>query len=265
MAVTISPTMRSVGAGAAAAAVLIGAFALGVSRGNTSGAPSSAAGRLGSQSGVQLTSAAAAGARITVTGTGMVSGTPNQLILNMGVQVTGASVDSALQQAGQAVSQVTGALQARGVAAADIQTSGLYVQPNYGSGSQTTRGYGASESLTATLVNIAAAGAQIEAAVHAGGNATTVNGISLNLTDTSGLLATARARAVADARTKAAQYAQALGQPLGPVISISDQTQAPSLPFSMATPSAGRAAGSVPISPGSQQLSVSVSVVYALA
>jgi uncharacterized protein YggE len=265
MAVTKAPSLRAVGTGVAAAAVLIGAFALGVSRGNTSGAPSSAAGRLGSQSGVQLTSAAAAGARITVTGTGMVSGTPNQLILNMGVQVTGASVDSALQQAGQAVSQVTGALQARGVAAADIQTSGLYVQPNYGSGSQTPRGYGASESLTATLVNIAAAGAQIEAAVHAGGNATTVNGISLNLTDTSGLLATARARAVADARTKAAQYAQALGQPLGPVISISDQTQAPSLPFSMATPSAGRAAPSVPISPGSQQLSVSVSVVYALA
>jgi uncharacterized protein YggE len=33
----------------------------------------------------------------------------------------------------------------------------------------------------------------------------------------------------------------------------------------MATPSAGRAAPSVPISPGSQQLSVSVTVVYALA
>ena len=75
MAVTKAPSLRAVGTGVAAAAVLIGAFALGVSRGTTSGDPSSAAGRLGSQSGVQLTSAAAAGARITVTGTGMVSGT----------------------------------------------------------------------------------------------------------------------------------------------------------------------------------------------
>jgi uncharacterized protein YggE len=260
MAVTITPRLRSVGAGAAAAAVLIGAFALGVSRGSaSSGDPGLAA----SQAGVQLTSASA-GARITVTGTGMVTGTPDRLTLNMGVQVNGASVDSALQQANQAATRVTAALRAQGVAAADIQTSGLYIQPNYGSGAQTPNGYGASESLTATLVNIAAAGAQIQAAVRAGGNAATVGGISLDLTDTSGLLATARARAVADARAKAAQYAQALGQPLGPVVSISDQTQAPSLPVPLDAPAAGRAA-SVPISPGSQQLSISITVVYALA
>ena len=260
MAVTITPSLRSVGAGAAAAIVLIGAFALGVSRGGAaSGGPGSTGGRVG----VQLTSVSS-NARITVTGTGTVSGTPNQLTLDMGVQVTAASVDSALQRANQAVSQVTAALRAQGVAAADIQTSGLYIQPDYGSNSQTPTGYGASESLTATLDNISAAGAQIQAAVHAGGNAVTVDGVSLNLTDTSGLLATARTRAVADARTKAAQYAQALGQPLGPVVSISDQTQAPTLPVPMASAAAGKAS-SVPINPGSQQLTVSVTVVYALA
>jgi uncharacterized protein YggE len=255
--------MRSVGAGAAAAAVLIGAFALGVTRGNTSpGDAGPAAGRAGT--GIQLTSASA-GARITVTGNGVVSGTPNQLILNMGVQVNAASVGAALQQANQAANQVTSALRAQGVAAADIQTSGLYIQPNYGSNSQTPTGYGASESLTATLDNIQTAGAQIQAAVHAGGNAVTVDGVSLNLTDTSGLLATARARAVADARAKAAQYAQALGQPLGPVVSVSDQTQTnPSLPVPMASSVAGKAS-SVPINPGSQQLTVSVTVVFALA
>src|SRR5262249_21619102 len=85
-------------------------------------------------------------------------------------------------------------------------------------------------------------------------------GVSLNLTDTSGLLATARARAVADARTKAAQYAQALGQPLGPVVSISDQTQAPSLPVPMAASAPGRA-GSGPIHPGCQPPTTSVAAV----
>lgn len=262
MSVSISPiTLRSVGTGAAAAAVLIGAFALGVSRGSaSSGDPGPAA----DHTGVQLTSASA-GARITVTGNGIVSGTPNQLTLDMGVQVNGASVDSALQQANQAASQVISALRGQGVAASDIQTSGLYIQPNYGSNSQTPTGYGASESLTATLNNISAAGAQIQAAVHAGGNAVTVDGVSLNLTDTSGLLASARVRAVADARAKAAQYAQALGQPLGPVVSISDQTQAPSAPVPFAANSAAGKASSVPINPGSQQLTVSVTVVFALA
>jgi uncharacterized protein YggE len=262
MAVAIHPSPRVIGGVAVAAALLIGAFGCGATRGSAStGGPAQS----GSQAGARLT-AASAGARITVTGTGMVTGTPNQLTLAMGVQVNGPSVDSALQQANQAVSRVTAALRAGGVAASDIQTSGLSIQPNYGPNSQVPVGYGASESLTATLVHLATAGAQIEAAVHAGGNATAVNYISLNLSDTSGLLGTARARAIGDAHAKAAQYARALGQPLGPVVSVSDQAQAFPPPVYAAVPSAaaGRAS-SVPISPGSQQLSVSVTVVYALA
>jgi len=257
MPTIVTPAVRSIALGTAAAALLAGAFALGASR----AAAPSAGPRL---TGAQLTSSAAAAAKITVSGTGTVTGTPDQLTLDMGVQVNGASVDSALQQASQAVRQVTAALRHQGVAAADIQTSGLSIQPNYGSGSQVPDGYQASESLTATLVQMTAAGAQIQAAVHAGGNAATVDDISLNLADASGLLATARGRAVADARVKAAQYAKALGQPLGPVLSVSDQTPAPEPIVPFASAAAGKAA-SVPISPGSQQLSVSVTVVYALA
>ncbi len=99
--------------------------------------------------------------------------------------------------------------------------------------------------------------------MQAGGNAVTVNGISLNLTDTSSLLARARKAAVANARTKAAQYAAALGQPLGPVVSISD-TGGGGPFFPAAERTAAGAASSVPISPGTQQLSVSVTVVYAV-
>ncbi|HEY7016007.1 MAG TPA: SIMPL domain-containing protein [Streptosporangiaceae bacterium] len=235
---------------------MIGAFTLGASRsgGATSAGPT--------RGGATLVAAVRSG-RITVTGSGTVTGTPNQITLTMGVQVNGSSVASALQQANQAVRRVTAALRARGVVAADIQTSGLYIQPNYQSGSQTPSGYGVSESLTATLTRIAAAGGQITAAVHAGGNATTVSGVSLNLTDDSRLLATARARAVADARVKAAQYAHALGQPLGPVISITDQSSSWSPPVPMAA-SGSAAKSAVPISPGSQQLSVSISAVYGL-
>ena len=116
--------------------------------------------------------------------------------------------------------------------------------------------------LEATLNSLAAAGAQVDAAVHAGGDATTVSGISLNLTDTGPLLAKARASALADATAKAAQYARALGEPLGPVVSITDQTDAqPPIEFSAESSAAPRA--SVPISPGTQQLSVSITVVFA--
>jgi hypothetical protein len=239
---------------------LIGAFTLGSSQGSAAPPPSGGQTPTGTQSAV-LSSVTGA-ARITVTGSGNVTGTPNQLVLAMGVQVNGPSVGSALARANDAVSHVTAALRARGVAAADIQTSGLSIWPNYPASSQAPSGYAVSESLTATLNSLAAAGAQVDAAVHAGGDATTVSGISLNLTDTGPLLAQARTRAVADATAKAAQYARALGEPLGPVVSVTDQAYAQPLPVYGAESSAA-AKASVPISPGTQQLSVSITVVFA--
>jgi uncharacterized protein YggE len=249
MAISINPGYRAAAIGVASAALLVGAFSIGVSR--DGGSPAQAA----------VTTATTNPAHITVTGTGTVTGTPNQLLLSMGVQVHGASVSSALAQANQAVRGVTAALRQRGVAAADIQTSGLSIYPNYQGNSQVPVGYGVSESLTATLNHLSAAGSQIEAAVHAGGNAVTVDNVSLNLTDDGALLASARANAVKDAHAKAAQFARALGVPLGQVISISSADQ--SAPPIMYGAQASAAKGSVPISPGSQQVSVSVTVVYA--
>jgi uncharacterized protein len=259
MAFTFTPAHRALAVGGVAAAALFGAFACGSSQ---SGAATSPSGTAAGTRPAVLTSATAAG-RITVTGTGNVTGTPNQLVLSMGVQVNGSSVGSALASANDAVRRVTAALRADGVAAADIQTSGLSIWPNYPNNSQTPSGYGVSESLTATLNSLAAAGTQIDAAVHAGGNAATVSGISLNLTDTSGLLAQARARAVVDAKAKAGQYAKALGEPLGPVLSITDQASTQPYPV-YAAESAAAAKAAVPISPGSQQLSVSITVVFAV-
>jgi uncharacterized protein len=261
MAITFAPAHRALAVGGLAAAALIGAFTLGSSQG--SAAPSPSAGRAPAAARPAVLAAATGTGRISVTGTGNVTGTPNQLVLDMGVQVNGSSVGSALARANDAVNRVTAALRAGGVAAADIQTSGLSIWPNYPASSQVPSGYGVSESLTATLNSVAAAGAQINAAVQAGGDATTVSGISLNLTDTSSLLAQARSRAVADATAKAAQYAKALGEPLGPVVSITDQAVAQPYPVYSAG-SAAAAKAAVPISPGTQQLSVSITAVFAV-
>jgi hypothetical protein len=263
MAIPFTPAQRALAVGAVAAAALAGAFALGSNRGGA--APASSGG--GTPAGSQPTllaaaTAATAATRITVTGTGNVTGTPNQLVLAMGVQVNGPSVGSALARANTSVSNVTAALRDRGVAAADIQTSGLSIWPNYPANSQAPSGYSVSESLTATLNSLTAAGTQVDAAVRAGGNTTTVSGISLNLTDTGPLLAQARTRALADATAKAAQYARALGELLGPAVSITDQTDTTPLPqYAAANAAASKA--SVPISPGTQQLSVAITVVFA--
>jgi uncharacterized protein YggE len=250
------PTSRAatlgVAAGVTSVALLVGAFTLGASHSDGSAAQAATS-----------TSATPPAGRITVTGTGTVTGTPNQLMLSMGVQVTGSSVSTALDQANQTVSQVTAALTGRGVPAADIQTSGLYISPSYAAGSQVPDSYQVTESLTATLDQIGLAGGQIQAAVHAGGNAVTVDGVSLNLTDQGPLLAAARANAITDAKARATAYASALGEPLGPVISVTEASgyQPPVVPYRAA---ANTGSAAVPISPGSQQVTASVTVVFAV-
>lgn len=259
MILAIRPAYRAIAIGVAAAALLIGSFLLGSAR---SGAAATGTTKGGGSGAVVLTSSASGG-KITVTGTGTVSGTPNQLVLSMGVQISASSVSTALRQANEAATRVIHSLESAGVRASDIQTSGLSIQPNYSNSSQVPTGYDVSEQLTATLTHLAQAGSQIQAAVAAGGNATTVDGVSLNLTDTSTLLARARAAAISDAQAKASQFARALGHQLGGVISVSDQSSVPYPIFAQGA--AFHAAASVPVQPGKQQVSVQITVVYAIA
>ena len=254
MAISTSPRYLGAATGVAAAALLIGAFTIGTHDGGTPGTPAANA--------ATLTASQSAG-RITVTGTGTVTGVPNQLVLSMSVQATGSDVTFALNQANVTVRKVTAVLRERGVGAADIQTSDLNISPNYNDNGVVTS-YGVSESLTATLNRLKAAGSQIGAAVRAGGNAVSVDNVALNLTSTGPLMAAARAQAVANAHTQAEQYARALGEPLGSVISVNPVQQQPApVEFGVANPTASASLKSrVPVSPGTQQLSVSVTVVY---
>jgi uncharacterized protein len=254
MAISITPGYRSAAIGVASAALLVGAFSLGAGRdGSPAGGPQATS--------ATLTASAQPAGRITVTGNGTVTGVPNQLTLSLAVQVNGYSVTSALTQANHAVRAVTAALTRRGVAAADIQTSDLNISPNYQGSNPVPTSYGVSESLTATLNQLGTAGAQIQAAVRAGGNAVSINDVSLNITNPGKLMAAARARAVADARAQASQFAAALGEPLGQVISLTPVQQQTVYPQVFGA--ANKAAGSVPISAGTQQLTVSITVIYA--
>ena len=258
MAISTSPRTVAAATGVAAAVLLIGAFVAGTHEGAgaSPGTPAADA--------ATLTASQTAG-RITVTGTGTVTGVPNQLVVSLSVQATRNDVTSALNQANLTVRKVTAVLRERGVAAADIQTSDLNISPNYNNNGVVTS-YGVSESLTATLNRLKAAGSQIGAAVRAGGNAVSIDNVALNLTSTGPLMAAARAQAVANARVQAEQYARALGEPLGQVISVTPVQQQQPEPepeaFAGFNAAASGAKSRVPVSPGTQQLSVSVTVVY---
>ncbi len=158
---------------------------------------------------------------------------------------------------------VTEALRARAVGSGDLKTTGAQVQPNYTS-SGGIDGYTATESLTATLRDLKTAGAAIGAAAAAGGNATRIDGVSLDIQHDSALMTQARNAAYADAKAKAQQYADAAGEPLGKAMQVTETVNSPTPVDYRAYASGGSAAAPVPISPGTAQVSVTVTVVFAV-
>lgn len=206
---------------------------------------------------------------ITVGGRANVAGTPDTLRLDLSVVATAPSVSEALASANRSADAVQKSLLGNGIAKKDLHTSGLNIQPDYvysKSGTPRLKGYEVSESVSAKLRDLGRAGDAIGKAVGAGGNAVRVNGISLDLEDTGALVSSARDKAFADARTKAEQYAKAAGHALGDVVSIAENVATPSpipMPFAAAE-SLKRDLASVPIQPGSQDVSVSVTVVFAM-
>jgi uncharacterized protein YggE len=204
---------------------------------------------------------------ITVTGTAEVAGKPDTLRLDLSVQTRGDTVAKALESANTITARVQSSLTKNGVAGKDLQTSNLQVQPEYSyptNGSPVVKGYTVSEGVTATLRNLGKSGNAITAAVTAGGNAVQVNGISLDLEDNSKLLNAARDRAVANAKTKAEQYAKASGRDLGTVVSIAETvSDPPPVSYDARAMSAKDSASPVPIQAGSENVGVTVTVVYA--
>jgi uncharacterized protein len=213
--------------------------------------------------GAETASASYHGSEIVVAGHGEATGTPDTMTMTIGVQSTNASAQAALDQNNQEATALESTLKAKGVAAKDMQTSNLSINQNYDRHGQVT-GYSVSNTVTITLHGLTKAGDVIDAGAAAVGNDITFNGVALSIDDTSALLRVAREKAVKQAMAHAQQLAQAAGMKLGTVRKIDDTgTVTPTPQVFNNAPFAAKAA-STPIEAGSQQLSVDVSLTFAL-
>lgn len=207
--------------------------------------------------------AAEAPRRIVVSGDASAEAAPDRASFTAGVQAEARGARDALKAASGTMTQVLAALEAAGVAKADLQTSELSVDPLWddGDGGQRqpqVRGYIASNLVTVRSRDLATLGALIDAASEAGANR--FMGLSFDLADPAAQEAEARAAAVAEARGRAEQLASAAGVRLGPVLSITEQGGAGPMPmFARA-----EAMPAPPVAPGSVGVTVSVEVVYGI-
>ena len=204
---------------------------------------------------------------VVVDGLGKVAGTPDVLTATLGVSLRRDDVGTALQDANALQSRVAAALKKDGVPAADLQTSNVSVNQSY-DGHGRRDGYRVDETLTARLHDLSRAGRVIGDAVTAGGSSAVLQGVGFVLEGDSVLLGRARDAAFADARAKAQRYAELAGRTLGEVQLVAETTTPPPdlRTFDATSGASGRTAlaATVPLETGSQQVSVSVTVRFAL-
>jgi len=201
---------------------------------------------------------------ITVSADGTVKVAPDAVRINGSVSIIGANSKDALSAASSAMAKVRTALTSNGIAAKDLATQSLTVYPEYNytqDKGSVLIGYRASQSFTAVVRNAKNAGAVVDAAVAAGGDALQVNGVTPFISDPTTATAGARAEAVKRAKAKATSYAKLLGVKLGKVNFLTENS-APSYMPIMAKATA--ADGSTEVDLGQQDVTVSISVQWAL-
>jgi uncharacterized protein YggE len=205
------------------------------------------------------------------------TGTPDQLTFNAAVSNTRSSTAAALAATNHDVRAVTIAARKNGVVAKDIQTQSLSVRPKYdyrprSQGGTRLVGYTSTQRVKIKVRKLDKAGRTIGGVATAAGNAVSVSGISLSISNQDELIAKARAAAVKKSRAAAAALARAAGREVGDLEYVEevvpqgyDYDESARLDALSFTKDAAALATSVPISPAKQQLSVTVKVRWALA
>jgi uncharacterized protein YggE len=191
---------------------------------------------------------------VTVTGSGSVSAVPDRAEISAGVETRGPTAKAALGANGASMQKVIAALRANG--GKDVTTQTVSLSTAFDQNGQ-PNGFVASNVASAETT-LDGAGTLIDAAVAAGAN--TVYGPSLSRSDADELYRQALAKAVDDAKARAAVLAKAAGRSLGGVTAIVESGSAP-IPFAA---KASAAQDSTPVVSGPQETEASVTVTYEL-
>lgn len=206
---------------------------------------------------------------VTVSGHGEFDAPPDTGYVDVGVQVTAGNVADARTQAAAAANGVIGSLKSNGIDEKDIQTSNYNIQPNYNydknGGQPTITGYTVTNTVTAKVRKLDSFSKVIDDATAAGGNNVRVQSIRFGVEDDQKAKEQARANAVDDAKAKAEQLAKLSGVSLGKAIAITEVAAQSVGPMYQGAFAAAPAADSAtPIQPGTNTISVDVSIRWAL-
>ncbi|MEK6720815.1 MAG: SIMPL domain-containing protein [Chloroflexota bacterium] len=202
---------------------------------------------------------------ISVSGTGRVVLIPDTADLRLGVTITAKTVKAARATNAASMTAVIASLKKLGIADRDIQTTALSLSAiyDYSSNSNKPRltGYTLTNAVAVTIRDLDVVGDAIDGALGAG--ATTLDGVTFRVENQVAAEKLARDEAMASAKTKAQTLAAAAGVSITGVASISETVGPVPYPvYYDALRGAALQDVATPVQPGSNEVSVTVSVVY---
>ncbi len=204
-------------------------------------------------------------ATITVDGTGRVKVTPDVADITLGVRIQKERAGQAAAAAAASMTKVVAALIAAGIPEEEIQTVSLSLNPvyDYNGNPPKVVGFEAVNLVSVRIRDIAGVGAVVDAATDAG--ATSIDGISFSLEDTTAVATQAREAAVASARAKADTLAAAAGVEIVGVLSIAESAGYAPQPVYYARAEMAMDAAGTPVLAGTVEIAVNVMISYEIA
>jgi uncharacterized protein YggE len=198
---------------------------------------------------------------VSVSATGTVAAEPDMARISTGVVTEGETAKDAIARNNAVMTKVIEGLKGAGVAARDIQTATLQVEPRYTQAKEgrpaAINGYRVINQVRLTIRDVKKLGDMLDQAITLGANQ--VNSIGFDVANAETLKDEARKQAMANAKRRAELYAGAAGVQLGQVLQISESSSEPRPIMSQRA-----MAASVPIEAGTRILAVEVNVTYAL-
>jgi uncharacterized protein YggE len=211
--------------------------------------------------------ASPAGTLLSVSAQAEASRVPDVASLSTGVVTQATDANAALRANAEQMTKVMSAIKAAGIAAKDIQTSGINVNPQYkytDNQPPAITGYQASNTVNIKVREIDKLGKVLDALVASGANQ--VNGPSFEIDEPEAVYDEARRAALDKARARAGMYAKSLGMQVRRIVSISEGGGfvRPMPMMMMAKAGAMDRAAPSPVSPGETTLSANLDVVFEL-
>lgn len=194
---------------------------------------------------------------------------PDTATIGAGVTTEAPTATEALRQNSAEMQKVVARIKTLGIAAKDIQTSGINLNARYdydqASQRQIFRGYQAANRVSVILRKIDDTGKVLDALVAAG--ATDLSGPAFSIDNDMAAKNEARARAVTRAAAQAKAYATMLGYTGTKVLAISESMVGGPMPYEMNKArmvAADAAPAAAPVEPGMVSAGVTVTITYEL-